>query len=124
MPPKKAKFQYPSPMPLRLNRDGTQRAPISTNTANTYKTCLNRLAAAGYTNQSILIEKAYEVAHYIQQLFPGDDEKTKQKRRLYYSAVFNVLPHTYLARTNAYHEAYSQSRYTAPEMEFVEDERE
>lgn len=115
MATKRIAFKLPEPLPQRKNKDGTDRKPLSPNTIKLYKAMLNVLARAGWLTVDALIEKARDVVKHIKEIHVED----KQKQRLMLSAVFFVMPQSYLASTNPYHQAFGEAR---DRPEFVEDE--
>jgi hypothetical protein len=103
-----SKFQFPDPLPIKTKADGD---PITKNTIKVYKTRLNHIAAGGYTTVDELMNSAQEVIATINTIAgDADDDKARQVKRYYLSAIFYILPQDYLKKKNAYYEAFQKAK--------------
>ena len=89
------------------------KAHLSTTSIKIYKTHLNKLAAGGFSTIQDLIDKPVQVIARINELMPSNEEK--QKKRIYYSAIFYALADTdYVKSSNPYHTAFQGLRDPMP----------
>lgn len=81
---------------------------LSPNTQKFYRSYLNKLADGGYNSVQALKRNSRSVCNLIKRLEPGDDEKSKWKRRVFVSAVFWVVPYD-RKKPNPYSKLYDKS---------------
>ena len=81
---------------------------LSVNTQKIYIKFLNLLAEFGLDSVPILKRYSRRVCNTIKQLEPGNDEKSKWKRRVFISAVFWVAPIN-RKKPNPYSKLYDRS---------------
>ena len=81
--------------------------PKSKNTILMYKTHLNKISrATGFTTIAEFTKNSRKVVKAIDEICPQGDESDivyRSKKRVYYSALFMVLPPAVLARRNAFY---------------------
>lgn len=82
---------------------------LSVNTRKIYSGYLNRLAEFGFDSVPTLTRYSRRICNTIRQLEPGEDEKSKWKRRVFVSAVFWVVSPKYRKKTNPYSKLYDRS---------------
>lgn len=82
---------------------------LSVNTRKVYLGYLNRLAEYGFDTVPILAKYSRRVCNTIKQLEPGEDEKSRWKRRVFVSAVFWVMSPKYRKKSNPYSKLYDRS---------------
>ena len=112
-PPKR--FKMPNPLPQRMNRNGTPKPPYSTHTLAIYRSRLNALAQIGWDSVDSLMEHAPLICQHITSQYPGADKKDTFQRRLTLCAIFAVLPQSYIANTNPFHQCFTNARDPEPE---------
>jgi len=98
------KFQ----MPTEFNTSKSNGGEKSAGTISIYKTHLNRLAAAGFDTVDKIISNSSDVIKTILAFPKKDDESAilyKSRLRVYFSAIFMILPATIRATPNAYYSA-------------------
>ena len=82
---------------------------LSVNTRKIYLGYLNRLAEYGFDSVPLLTRYSRRVCNIIGGEQPGEDEKSKWKRRVFVSAVFWVVSPKYRKKANPYSKLYDRS---------------
>jgi hypothetical protein len=99
-------FTVPTKLAPKVDKEGNPRT-LSKNTIKIYKNRLNKISEKGYSTVDELIESPEGVIQAINDLVPGaSTPETRQHKRVYYSAVFYVLPEQYLQSSNSYYKAF------------------
>jgi len=103
-------FILPDSFAPKYQKDGSPRT-LSRNTIKTYKSRLNKLASQGFSTVDELLRQPQAVILAINQLLPGmESPALRQEKRIFFSAIFWVLPEQYLQRENPYHKAFQGVR--------------
>jgi hypothetical protein len=97
-------------MPEKFNDKKANGEPKSTNTINMYKTHLNKLATAtGYITVAEFVKHSMKVVKAVNDLCvrkPDEAEATfRARKRVFYSAIFMILPPEVTAKPNAFYVA-------------------
>jgi hypothetical protein len=93
-------------MPFEVPEE-TSKPDLSKNTVKIYKSKLNKLAEAGFTDTTALTLQPKAVCDEIVRLEPdGVSMNGRMRRRLYISSIFWVLPEQFRASKNAYYELF------------------
>jgi hypothetical protein len=94
-------------MPFSLDADVALKEkdgkPLSPRTQKDYLARLNNLASAGFDDRASLKKNATKVIKHISDLYPGDSEADRVKKRNYLYAIFWALDTAYIKKTNKYH---------------------
>ena len=94
-------------MPDNYNGMKANGEEKSKNTIIMYRTHLNKIAnATGFTTIAEFTKNSRKVVKAIDEICPQGDESDviyRSKKRVYYSAIFMVLPKEVLARRNAFY---------------------
>jgi len=97
----------PFTMPDTFNHLKANGEEKSKNTIIMYRTHLNKIAnATGFTTIAEFTKNSRKVIKAIDEICPQGDESDviyRSKKRVYYSAIFMVLPKAVLARRNAFY---------------------
>ena len=107
-------FEMPEVIPPKRKADGSIRNGPAANTVKVYKSKLNFLAKNGFKNVNDLMSHAPEVCKLIKDKHSGNSDLDKQLRRIFLSAIFYVLPETYTASTNPFHQLFQNSTTPIP----------
>lgn len=109
-------------MKPRFEIPGDLTKQISGLTQKHYQAKLNRLAAAGFTTRSDLLEKQKEVCTTINEQSGEDNGSGRQMRRLFLSAVFWILHERPLDEKRVYYEEFQKAKdnYVAPMTQISE----
>lgn len=106
-------------MPETYNDKKADGEPKSKNTVAMYKTHLNKIAkATGFTTVEEFVKNTAKVNKAISELCPKGEESEvmyRSKKRVYYSAIFMVLPPDVLAKKNAFYLANKKLQDGRPE---------
>jgi hypothetical protein len=100
----------PFELPEKYNDKKADGSPKSKNTVAMYKTHLNKLATAtGYTTVTEFVKHSMKVVKAINELCvrkPDEAEATyRARKRVFYSAIFMILPAEVTAKPNAFYVA-------------------
>lgn len=99
-------FILPNKLAPKVDKEGNPKT-LSKNTIKIYKNRLNKLSEKGYSTVDELLHSPEGVIQAINDLVPGaSTPETRQHKRVYYSAVFYVLPEPYLQKANPYYQAF------------------
>lgn len=90
--------------------DTFSKPDLTTTTQKAYTRYLNKLADEGFNTPELLKTQAEEIVDTIFTLYPGDDEKDRQHRRYFASAIYWVLPVEYRMKSNPYYGLVKKSR--------------
>jgi len=82
---------------------------LSVNTQKIYSGYLNKIAEYGFDTVGLLTRYSRRVCNIIKSIEPGEDEKSKWKRRVFVSAVFWVVSPKYKKKINPYSKLYDIS---------------
>jgi len=109
----------PFTMPDTYNTSTKRGAPKSKATIAAYKTHLNRIAdATGLTTVREFVGASRKVISAINKMcVKRDDESAvsfQGRKRVYYSAIFMVLPPEVLAKPNAFYKANKKLQDSNP----------
>jgi hypothetical protein len=103
-------FKLPDTFAPKYQKDGTPRT-LSPNTIKTYKSRLNKLASQGFSNVDELLRQSQDVILTINTLVPGmESPALRQEKRIYFCAIFWVLPESVLKSQNPYYKAFQGVR--------------
>lgn len=83
---------------------------LTPTTHKVYVRYLNKLAVLGFTTTESLQSQARKIISEIKKMHPGDDEKDRQHRRYFTSAIYYVLPYEYRQKSNPYYSLVKKSR--------------
>jgi len=112
-------------MPDNYNKMKANGEEKSKTTIAMYKTHLNKIAkATGFTTVEEFVKNTAKVNKAISELCPKGDESDvmhRSKKRVYYSAIFMVLPPDVLAKKNAFYLA-NKKLQDAPPADFKKNE--
>lgn len=101
-------FQLPSPLPSNKQ--------LSVFTIKVYKNRLNKLANAGFDTVHKLLMNPYAVQEVIKQHANEHDEtKRKQDIRVFLSAIFWIVPESYLQTPNPYYNMFQTVKTPIPD---------
>ena len=97
-------------MPETYNDKKANGEPKSKNTIAMYKTHLNKLATAtGYTTVAEFVKNSMKVVKAVNELCVKKDEEAeatfRARKRVFYSAIFMILPQEVSSRPNAFYVA-------------------
>lgn len=84
--------------------------PLSKNTINQYKACLNKLAKEGWDDIDKLLQFQSSVVKFLTEMSSTDSDATRFQRRKYLSAIFFVLDATPLEAKREYYEAFQKAK--------------
>ena len=103
-------------MPAKFEFPATLTKTISPATTNIYRAKLNKLAAAGYGTPAALVANQAAVCKIIRDTAVTDDDKGRQIRRLFLSAVFLMLGDRPLSDKQTYYDEFQKAKqnYKAP----------
>ena len=109
-------------MPETYNATKANGEPKSKNTIAMYKTHLNKVAkASGYTTTEEFVKHAAKVVKAINELCTKTETESevafRARKRVYYSAIFMILPKEILAKPNAFYVA-NKKLQDAPPADF------
>lgn len=93
-------------MPDTYNTTKDNGDPKSAATIAIYRTHLNKLAKMGFPDVEALLADPSSVIQALKAIPKGDDESEimyKSRMRVYFSAIFMVLPAEVRAKKNAYY---------------------
>ena len=97
-------------MPETYNDKKANGEPKSKNTIAMYKTHLNKLATAtGYTTVAEFVKNSMKVVKAVNELCTRKDDEPeatfRSRKRVFYSAIFMILPQEVSSRPNAFYVA-------------------
>lgn len=103
-------------MKPRFEIPGDLTKKLSEVTKRHYRPKLNRLAVAGFTTRSDLLEKQTEVCEKIWEMSGEDTGSGRQLRRLFLSAIFWILHERPIDEKREYYNEFQKAKdnYTAP----------
>ena len=109
-------------MPEEYNTTKANGEPKSKNTIAMYKTHLNKVAkASGYTTTEEIVKHSMKVVKAINELCTKTEAESeaafRARKRVYYSAIFMVLPKEVVAKPNAFYAA-NKKLQDAPPSDF------
>jgi len=94
-------------MPFQMPaRDEIKSRTISENTWKIYRTHLNKLFKAGYTNPEALLMNQKAITELIEEVIPGNTPDEKTKKRLWMSSIRWVLADTPLTQQTIFNQYY------------------
>jgi hypothetical protein len=109
-------------MPETYNDKKANGESKSKNTVAMYKTHLNKIAkASGYTTVEEFVKHGAKVVKAINELCTKKENESevafKARKRVFYSAIFMILPKEVLAKSNAFYVA-NKKLQDAPPSDF------
>jgi hypothetical protein len=97
-------------MPFQMPKiDDIKSKTISPNTWKIYRTHLNKLFKAGYTNPDALLMNQKAIIDLIQEVIPGNTPDEKTKKRLWMSSIRWVLADTPPSQQAIFNEYYPKT---------------
>ena len=94
-------------MPFQMPKiDEIKSKTISPNTWKIYRTHLNKLFKAGYTNPEALLTNQEAITKLIEETIPGNTPDEKTKKRLWMSSIRWVLADTPLIYQITFNQYY------------------
>ena len=97
-------------IPVSVPTDNKYGEPYSPLTIKVYEQHLNRLAKAGFSTVTDLLNRPSDVLKTIEEFVGENSAKARASRRKFLSAIMYVLPESYKAGKNPYYDSFQTAK--------------